>query len=182
MRADGGETLRADEALAVGVRRGRCLLDEKAAVRIRPMRRRRPEFGHHQLAAAVVFEAIQRAGMRSGAFRVGGHAAGLGQFGEAAVVVGNQVADRLAEVGKKGIRVLAAINDMAGQHRQPGNQIIAASFAERPVETRRPVHPAAFPTVGVDVAQRLSRHRPDRLAQRLDIAVSNKSSSAAGLR
>ena len=80
MRADRGESLGTDEALAIGVRGGRRLLHEEPVVGIGAMRRWRPELGHHQLAAPVVFQSIERAGVRAGAFRVGEHAVLRGAF------------------------------------------------------------------------------------------------------
>ena len=106
-----------------------------------------------------------------------------GQLGEVAVVVGDEMADGLAEIGEEGVRGLAVIDDVACQHRQPWEEVVAVMFAGTSrSKPGRPVHAAALPTVGVDVAQRGPGERADGLASAVRRSCSSNSSSAAGLR
>ena len=118
MRADGGERLGTDDLFAVDVCGRGSLFQEEAILRTGPVGRRRPKFAHHDVAVSVVFDSVQRTGMRTGRFGLYAHSVSMGVIGKTGVVVyGHEVGEGLAEIGHEGIGFLDASYNMTGNQR-----------------------------------------------------------------
>ncbi len=92
-------------------------------------------------------------------FRVAAHIARPQDVGELVVVVlGDEVAQGLAEIPEEPVARLGAFDDPAGQDRQPGAHVVAAALRERVEHPVGPVGDPGLPAVGDHVLKTALAH------------------------
>ncbi len=162
-----------DDVVAVGVRGGRGLLDEEAVfVADAVLPRPRPELAHRRVVPAEAALGVNRHRVRPAGFGMNQQAVPVRVVAEKLVMIVNrQVAERLAEIEQEPVALFAAVDDPSGDDRQPRQQIIAAALAKFRAQRRRPVDVFDFPTVRVEIFQRIARERPGVGDERLDHGV-----------
>ena len=173
VRADGGEALGGDEPSAVGVRGGGGLFYKKTvlvadAVRPRP----RPEFRHRHIVHAEASLRVDRNRVRPAGLGMNSQSVPVRERGERRVVfVHRKIAEGLAVIVEETVACRTRINDVPGENRQERQQIVVAPFFELLPKCGRPVVGLDFPTVRVQIFQRLPGQRPGVGEERLDDRV-----------
>ena len=134
VRSDGRETLGGDEPASVGVRGRRGLLDEEPVVVADPVPPRPcPELRHGHVVETEAALRVDRHRVRPAGLRMDQQPVLVGSVAKRAIVVVDyQVAQRLAKIVEESVARVAALDDAAGQHRQPRQRIVPAALLETP--------------------------------------------------
>ena len=133
------------------------LLKEKPVLGSRTMWRRRPELAHHDVAVGIIFKTVKWPGMRTSGLRLDAHSPPVGVLGEKSVVLlSHQMGDSLSEVREESVGCGQVIHDKTSQNREIRDDVVAIVVEEVTLETVRPIHSPALPTVGLHVFQGLS--------------------------
>ena len=136
----------------MGCRRG--LLNKKAILRTRTMRRRRPKFTHHNITDSIIFNSIQRTSMGAGRFRLNTHIVLMSMFSKTTIMIhGNQMRYCFSKISQKCIGGIYITDHMPCDNRQILFQIVTAIRTEIIRKRICPIHSSTFPTVCFHVFQ-----------------------------
>ena len=104
-------------------------------------RRRHPHRAHRHLRGTLEVHSVPYEGA---AALVGFHVSAqhavflAGDLREKRIIVGNQVSERLAPIPQEGVALGRRTDHLAGEHRHPGGQVVAAAVPEFGEHRRRP--------------------------------------------